>query len=57
MDPHGEIIVRSRRHHEDFIMADIDPSQARDTNWKVGRSLWSHQEFGKVLAEAAAKKK
>jgi predicted amidohydrolase len=57
MDPHGEIIVRSRRHHEDFIMADIDLDQAKDTGWKVGRSLWSHREFGKILAEEAAKKK
>jgi predicted amidohydrolase len=54
VDPHGEIVIRSRRHHEDFIMADIDPDEAKDTNWKVGRSLWSFREFGKLLAEAAS---
>lgn len=53
VDPHGEIIVRSRRHHEDFIFADIDPAMASSTNWKLGRSLWSHREFAKYLAEAA----
>jgi predicted amidohydrolase len=52
LDPFGEIIVRSRRQHEDFIFADIDPAMARDHNWKIGRSLWSHREFGKILDEA-----
>ncbi len=56
VDPHGEIIVRSRRHKEDFLIADIDPADAVDKGWGVGRSLWSHREFGKILAEAAAKK-
>jgi predicted amidohydrolase len=53
VDPGGEIVVRSRRHQEDFIFADIDPS-SRDTNWKVGRSLYSIRELGKQLMEAAA---
>jgi predicted amidohydrolase len=53
VDPFGEIVVRSRRHREDFIFADIDPALARDGAWKVGRSLWSYREFGKLLAEAA----
>jgi predicted amidohydrolase len=52
LDPRGEMIVRSRRHHEDFIFADIDPATAHDTNWKIGRSRWSHREFGKILDEA-----
>lgn len=55
MDPHGEIMVRSRRHHEDFLVADVDPDMAKDTSWKVGRSLWSLREFGKLLVEAAEK--
>jgi predicted amidohydrolase len=55
MDPRGEIIVRSRRQKEDFIFADIDIDMAKDTAWKIGRSLWSLQEFGKLLAEAAKK--
>src|SRR5207249_4775195 len=53
VDPHGEILVRSRRHQEDFLFADIDPGAAVDTNWKVGRSLWSIREFGKALLDAA----
>jgi predicted amidohydrolase len=57
MDPNGEIVVRSRRHAEDFILADIDPAQAADRAWGVGRSLWSQREFGKLLADAAAARK
>jgi len=55
VDPYGEIVVRSRRFREDFIFADIDPKMAEDHAWKLGRSLWSYREFGKLLAEAAAK--
>lgn len=54
VDPHGEIVVRSRRHVEDFIFADITPEL--DRSWGVGRSLWSAREFGKLLMDAAAKK-
>ena len=54
MDPNGELLVRSRRHVEDFILADIDPALAADRAWGVGRSLWSQREFGKLLADAAA---
>jgi len=53
VDPYGEILVRSRRHVEDFIFADIDPASVRDTAWKVGRSRWSAREFGKLLLAAA----
>jgi predicted amidohydrolase len=55
VDPYGEIVVRSRRLREDFIFADIDPTLARDGSWGMGRSLWSFREFGKILAEVAAK--
>ncbi len=55
VDPHGEIVVRSRRHVEDFIFADVDTTIA-DKNWKVGRSLWSAREFGQMLIEAAKEK-
>jgi hypothetical protein len=47
------MMVRSRRGHEDFILADIDPAMAHDAAWKLGRSLWSYREFGKLLADAA----
>jgi len=53
VDPYGEIVVRSRRFREDFIFADIDPNMVQDHAWKMGRSLWSFREFGKLLAEAA----
>ena len=53
VDPDGEILVRSRRHREDFLFADIDPKAAEDKAWGVGRSLWSAREFGKALLAAA----
>jgi predicted amidohydrolase len=56
IDPHGEMVVRSRRHHEDFFFIDIDPV-ASDKAWGVGRSLWSAREFGKVLLETANRRK
>jgi predicted amidohydrolase len=56
VDPYGEIVVRSRRHQEDFIFADVDTT-IRDTNWKVGRSHYSLREFGKLLNDAAAARK
>lgn len=52
VDPHGEIVVRSRRHVEDFLFADIDPN-ITDRSWNVGRSLWSAREFGQMLVDAA----
>ena len=53
IDPHGEIVVRSRRHVEDFLFADIDTT-VTDRNWTVGRSLWSAREFGQQLLKLAA---
>ena len=52
VDPHGEIVVRSRRHREDFLFADIDPA-VTDKAWQVGRSLWSLRELHKQLLDAA----
>lgn len=48
VDPHGEIVVRSRRHEEDFIFADVD-TNITDRSWTVGRSMWSAREFGPML--------
>ena len=56
IDPNGEIVVRSRRHVEDYFFADVDPS-GDDRAWGIGRSRWSLCEFGKLLAEAAAEKR
>lgn len=53
VDPHGEIVVRSRRHVEDFIFADIDP--VVDRSWGVGRTMWSAREFGEQLMALARK--
>jgi predicted amidohydrolase len=54
VDPLGEIIVRTRRFHEDFIFADLDLKLTNDKAWGgTGRSRWSWQEFGKILDEAA----
>ena len=50
VDPWGEIMIRSRRHREDFIFVDIDPTQ-KESNWGLGRSLWSAREFGEKLME------
>ncbi len=54
VDPFGEIVVRSRRHHEDFIFADIDLGLAEDNAWGLSKSGWSFREFGAQLAAAAA---
>lgn len=52
VDPSGEILVRSRRHQEDFFFADVDPKVV-DKAWKVGRSLYSLRELQQQLLEAA----
>ncbi len=57
VDPSGEIVIRSRRHEEDFIFADIDPALAEDKGWGVGRSRWSIREFATYLLEAAEAEK
>jgi 5-aminopentanamidase len=54
VDPFGEILVRSRRHQEDFITADVDPAVADNAWGGLGRSLFSHREFNKHLQDAAA---
>ena len=53
IDPHGEIVVRSRRHVEDFLFAVIDPN-ITDRSWNVGRSMWSAREFGQQLLKLAS---
>jgi predicted amidohydrolase len=53
IDPNGEMLVRSRRLQEDFLVADVDPT-TRDRSWGVGRSRYSLRELGKQLLEAAA---
>lgn len=55
VDPMGEVLIRSRRHREDFIFADIDTT-IEEKNWGVGRSLWSVREFGEKLMEITRKR-
>ena len=54
VDPHGEILARTRRHVEDILLCDIDANNPKyiDRNWKLGRSLWSAKEFGPYLEAA-----
>jgi predicted amidohydrolase len=55
VDPFGEILVRSRRHQEDFIWADIDPAVAEKAG-STRRSLQSIRELHRHLLEAAGLK-
>jgi predicted amidohydrolase len=53
IDPNGEILVRSRRHVEDFILADIDTSLCEDKAWGgKGKSAWSLEQFRQHLLDA-----
>lgn len=54
IDPHGEIVARTRRHVEDLLVCDIHPHAAEfsDANWRLGRSRWSAREFGPLLQQA-----
>lgn len=57
MDPGGEIVARSRRHVEDFIIADIDESRRPDQAWGLSKSAWSFREFSPFVAEAMKEQK
>lgn len=54
VDPDGEVLARSSRQVEDMLLADIHPNDPAhiDRNWKVGRSVWSAREFGRILQDA-----
>jgi predicted amidohydrolase len=52
IDPGGEILVRSRRHVEDFIMADVDTNKEPDRAFGMSKNAWSFREFGKFVDEA-----
>lgn len=52
IDPGGEIVVRSRRHEEDFIFSDVDTSRPPDKSWGLSKSAWSFREFKPFLEEA-----
>ncbi|MEW6753946.1 MAG: carbon-nitrogen hydrolase family protein [Candidatus Latescibacterota bacterium] len=52
VDPFGEIVVRSRRHQEDFIEADVDVTVRSFQNQ---RSRQSAQALGAAMVEAAGR--
>lgn len=52
IDPQGEIVARSRRQVEDFIVADIDIASKPDMAWGLTKSAWSYREFHKFVEEA-----
>jgi len=52
IDPGGEIVVRSRRHVEDFIVADLDVHNGPDMSWGLSKSAWSFREFATFLEQA-----
>lgn len=52
MDPHGEILVQSRRHQEDFMTAEIDVKSKPDMAWGLTKSAWSYREFHGLVEEA-----
>jgi predicted amidohydrolase len=55
IDPHGEILVRTRRHVEDFMVADLDTTVKQDMAWGLPKNHWSYREFGSLLQEALQK--
>lgn len=52
MDPRGEILVRSQRQAEDFIVCDVDTSVKPDMAWGLTKSAWSYREFHGFVEEA-----
>jgi predicted amidohydrolase len=52
IDPYGEIVVRSRRHQEDFIFCDIDPALG-ERKGDLSKAEWSFREFGEILRQAS----
>lgn len=46
------MLVRSRRHSEDFISVEVDPGIKQDTAWGLSKSAWSMREFGALAQEA-----
>ncbi len=52
IDPQGEIVARSRRQVEDFLVAEIDLTTKPDTAWGQTKSAWSYQQFHHLVEEA-----
>lgn len=52
LDPGGEILARTRRHVEDFLVAEVDPKVSPDRAWGTSKSAWSWREFSPLIEEA-----
>jgi len=52
IDPAGEILVRSRRHQEDFISIEVEIDHEQDSMRGLSKSAWSYREFKPYLDEA-----
>jgi predicted amidohydrolase len=52
VDPAGEIMARTRRQVEDFMVCDLDMTFKQDTAWGVSKSVWSFREFAPLVQEA-----
>lgn len=55
MDPNGEILVRSRRHVEDFITAEIETAPPQGKAWGLSKSAWSWREFHSFVEQAVTR--
>lgn len=53
IDPGGEILLRSRRHVEDILVAEIDTGVETSKAWGLSKSAWSYREFREELERAA----
>lgn len=56
IDPHGEIVARSRRQVEDMIVTEIATDGKPDTAWGLPKSTWSYREFHAFVEEAMQQK-
>ena len=52
IDPAGEIIARTRRHVEDFLVCDLDFTVKQDVAWGLTKSAWSFREFAPFVRDA-----
>ena len=52
MDPRGEILARSQRQVEDFVVCDVDLTVKPDMAWGLTKSAWSYREFHTLVEQA-----
>lgn len=54
IDPSGEILIRGRRHQEDFIAIEVEFEARPDSMRGLSKSAWSYREFKPFLEQALA---